>query len=234
MSVVSIGSCKVVDDKTRNQAIKIIETVYRLEKKWIDLAEVEIPPDIGNLTKYSWFLATVDGKPAGVIRINYDLSLEFPPEFGVTLNAGIDLKQIAQRYRIVELGRFMILPEFRSNIRVALRLIGAALIEIVARKYTHILADVFEDDQTSPLKFLTKILGFEVIGSHPKGELNCTSNRLILVFDIHKGYRQLKDRKNPGLVRVVQKELLALYEQSIHSTADLISATGLLPLQPKV
>ncbi len=152
--------------------------------------------------------------------ITYDPPLDFPPELGVTLNAGIDLERIAQCCRIVEIGRFMIIPEFRRNIRVVLKLMRAALMEIITRRYTHLLADVFEDDQTSPLNFLTKMLGFEVIGSHPRGELNCTSNRLILVFDLHKGYRLRKDRHDPGLVRLAPRELVEVYESCFASAGE--------------
>ncbi len=70
MPMVSIGSCKIVDEETRKQALEVIEAVYQREKKWINLAEIEIPPDIGSLNGYSWFLATADGRPAGVIRHN--------------------------------------------------------------------------------------------------------------------------------------------------------------------
>jgi hypothetical protein len=237
MQMVSIESGKIVGEPSRNQALKVIEAVYLLEKKWIHLAEIEIPPDIGSLTNYSWFLTTVDGKPAGVIRITYDPSLEFPPELGVTLNEGVDLKQIAQTCKIAEIGRFMILPEFRRNIRVVLSLMRVAAMEVIARKYTHFLADVFENDQTSPLNFLTKMLGFEAIGSHLRGELNCTSNRIILALDIHKGYRLLKDRKEPGLVRLAQKEIEEFYECSIISAggpeiADWPAPIDLLPVDP--
>src|SRR5689334_3008798 len=102
-------------------ALEVIRKVYLAEKKWIRSAESEIPLDIANSTKWSWFLATVNGRPAGVLRLQYDPSLEIPPELGVTLSADIDLKKAAETCRFVDIGRFMILPRYRKNYLVAIR-----------------------------------------------------------------------------------------------------------------
>jgi hypothetical protein len=208
MSMIKI--LKVVDEQTRTQAIEVITKVYLLEKNWISRPEDEIPAGIGSSRKYSWFLAAVNDEPAGVIRLTYDPSLEFPAELGVTLNQGIDLAKMAQECRMVEIGRFMILPQYRKNIRVALRLMRASIKEVVERGYTHFLTDVFENDPHSPLHFHTKILGFERIGSHIKGELNCSSTRIILTLDILKAYQRLKIGKNKIYQEVTEgiRELL--------------------------
>jgi len=191
-----VKTVKITTPETKKLALEVIASVYLQEKNWIKLPEREIPDNIAESNQYSWFLATIDGNPAGVIRLAYDPSLEFPPEMGVTLNQNIDLTQMANECKIVEIGRFMIRPEYRKNIRVALRLMRAAIKEVVERGYTHFLTDVFESDPHSPLHFHTKILGFEVIGSHLHGELNCSSTRIILTLDILKAYQRLKERKN--------------------------------------
>lgn len=196
MAFSDIQVIKVTDAITREQALHVVEKVYLQEKNWIRLPENEIAPDIGASTKYSWFLACVNSQPAGVIRLVYDPSLEFPPELEVTLNDDVDLAKMAQNCRIVDIGRFMILPDYRKNIRVVLRLIRAAIKEVVERGYTHFLTDVFETDPNSPLHFHTKVLGFERIGSHLRGELNCSSTRIILTLDIIKAYKRLKERKD--------------------------------------
>jgi hypothetical protein len=208
MSIVKV--LKVVDQKNRVQAIEVITKVYQLEKNWISMPESEILNDIGSSQKYSWFLAFVNNKPAGVIRLTYDPSLEFPAELGVTLNQGIDLDKMARECRMVEIGRFMILPQYRKNIRVALRLMRASIKEVVERGYTHFLTDVFENDPHSPLHFHTKILGFERIGSHIRGELHCSSTRIILTLDILKSYQRLKVGKNKIYQEVTEgiRELL--------------------------
>lgn len=191
-----IKTIKVTDAKTREQAIQVITKVYLLEKNWISIPEDEISIGISSSAKFSWFLTIVNDEPAGVIRLTYDPSLEFPSEMGVTLNQGIDLEQMAKECKMVEIGRFMILPQYRKNIRVALRLMRASIKEVVERGYTHFLTDVFENDPHSPLHFHTKVLGFERIGSHLRGELNCSSTRIILTLDILKCYQKLKVGKN--------------------------------------
>lgn len=106
------------------------------------------------------------------------------------------MEKIAQTCRFVEIGRFMILPRYRHNMLIALRLMRLALKEVVERDYTHFITDVFEGEVHSPFRLHTKILGFEVIGTHLHGELNCSCTRIILTLDILKAYQRLKARKN--------------------------------------
>ncbi len=210
MAFSEITTVKVTDAATRSQALQVIERVYFQEKQWIRLPENEIPTDIGQSTQYSWFLALVNQTPAGVIRLAYDPSLEFPPELEVTLDPHVDLGQMARDCKVADIGRFMIAPEFRKNIRVVLKLMRAAIKEVVERGYTHFITDVFETDPNSPLHFHTKILGFERIGSHLRGELNCSSTRIILTLDILKAYQRLRERKDKIYLEVTEgiRELL--------------------------
>ena len=90
----------------------------------------------------------------------------------------------------------MILPEYRKKILVAIRLMGSSVREVVERNYTHFITDVFEGEPHSPLKFHTRILGFEVIGKHLYGELNCSLTRIILTLDILKAYKRMKTRRS--------------------------------------
>ncbi len=64
-----IKTMKVADEVTRTQALQVIEQVYRLEKNWIKSVEAEIPATINPNDRYSWFLATVNEQPAGVLRL---------------------------------------------------------------------------------------------------------------------------------------------------------------------
>ena len=191
-----IQTVKVGDDVTRAKAFQVIEQVYRQEKNWIQSVETEIPVEIDMNGRYSWFLATVNDQPAGVLRLFYDPPLELPAEFKVCLRQDIDLKQMAQNGRFVEIGRFMILPEYRKKMLVAIRLMGIAVKEVVERNYTHFITDVFQGEPNSPLKFHTRILGFEIIGTHLHGELNCSLTRIILTLDILKAYQRLREKKN--------------------------------------
>jgi Acetyltransferase (GNAT) family len=184
---------KVVSKADRAAALTVIEAVYRQEKKWIADAGIEVSTDAGRDADCSWFMVNVDGQPAGVIRLLYDPPLEMPAELDVTLDPDVDLRR---RGRFVDIGRFMIVPRYRRNIRVALRLMRAAIVEVVARGYTHFFTSVFADDPHSPLGFHTRVLGFERIGSHRTGELACTSIRILLILDIARAYQRLKSRRN--------------------------------------
>jgi hypothetical protein len=113
----------------------------------------------------------------------------------VTLKKEIDLQELARRGRFVDIGRFMILPEYRRKFLVAIRLMRIAVREVIERNYTHFITDVFEGEPHSPLNFHTRILGFEVIGTHLHGELNCSLTRIILTMDILKAYQRLKMRR---------------------------------------
>jgi hypothetical protein len=187
---------KVVDAAAREQALEVVAGVYWQEKNWIKSVEQEIPADIGAQERTSWFLAQFNGQPAGVLRLLYDPPLVLPPECEATFKKGFDPQQLITAGRFVEIGRFMILPEYRKKVFVALRLMGAAVKEVVERNYTHFITDVFESEPHSPLKFHTRILGFEVIGQHLYGELNCSLTRIILTLDILKAYQRLKTQRN--------------------------------------
>ena len=187
---------KITDFEKRNSAMEVIKEVYLKEKKWITNPQDEIPVKALSSDKVSWFLATYNGSPAGMIKLGYDPSLEFPPEMGVKLKKGIDINELGKNCRIVEIGRFMIKHEYRKNIRIALNLMKAAIKEVVERDYTHFITDVFENEEHSPLRFHTRILGFEVIGTHLHGELNCNLTRIILTLDILKSYARIKRQGN--------------------------------------
>jgi hypothetical protein len=191
-----ISVSKVMEAAARERALQVVAGVYWQEKNWIRSVEQEIPADISAHDRTSWFLAKVNGQPAGVLRLFYDPPLELAPECQATFKKGFDLQQLIDAGKFVEIGRFMILPEYRKKIFVALRLMGAAVKEVVERNYTHFITDVFEGEPHSPLKFHTRILGFEVIGQHLYGELNCSLTRIILTLDILKAYQRLKTQKS--------------------------------------
>jgi hypothetical protein len=187
---------KILTGADRDRALTVVEAVYEREKRWIADAGAEVPPDAGTLADRSWFLVTVNGRPAGVIRLVYDPPLELPAELDVRLEPDVDIESLKRRGRFVDIGRFMIVPRYRRNIRVVLRLMRAAIFEVVERGYTHFLTSVFADDPHSPLGFHTRVLGFERIGSHRTGELSCASIRILLILDIARAYQRLKSRKN--------------------------------------
>ena len=187
---------KVSAEEDIRDALEVIEEVYLREKGWIHLMDRQIPEDVARDDKVSWFLCRVRGRPAGVLRLVYDPLIDVPAEYGVTLNEGVDLKQLAAAGRFVEIGRFAVRPLFRRNIFVALRLMRSAIREVVERNYTHFITDVFEGEANSPFHFHTRSLGFEVIGRHLRGDLDCSCTRIILTLDILKAYRRMKRKKS--------------------------------------
>lgn len=195
MRLAELTSTKVLTEEDRRDALEVIRSVYLDEKKWIDNVETEIADGYAEDPKFSWFLVRCGDEGAGVIRMAYDPPLEIPSAFEVKLDRDIDLEAVARHCRFVEVGRFMIKPEYRRNIRVAMKLMMAGIAEVVERGYTHFITDVFENDPHSPLQFHTRVLGFERIGTHRYGELHCNSVRIILVLDIVRGYHRVKSRK---------------------------------------
>lgn len=199
MSTQRIQTVKVLNSQHRSEALEVVRRVYLEEKRWIVDLESEVPasaaPESEPSDRISWFLAHRDGYPAGVLRLTYDPPLELPPELGVELEEDIDLGTLSQ-LRIAEIGRFMIRPSYRGNINVALQLMKIAVQEVVERRYSHLLTDVFENDPHSPLGFHTRILGFQRIGSHRFGELHCESRRIILMLDIAATIERLRRKKN--------------------------------------
>jgi len=212
----SVVARKVLTPRDREEALSVIEAVYLQEKRWIRDPGSEVPADVAVRQDQSWFLVTVEGEPAGVIRLVYDPELEMPAELGVSLEPDVDLETLKRRGRFVDIGRFMIVPRHRRNIRVVMRLMRAAILEVVSRGYTHFLTDVFEDDPHSPYNFHTRVLGFERIGTHRYGELACASTRIILILDIARAYRQLEKKENKvfkelgeGIGELMETRLLA-------------------------
>ncbi len=192
----NVTAQKILTPEDRERALAVIEAVYRDEKQWISTSSAEIPADIATRQDQSWFLVSAGDEPAGVIRLVYDPPIEMPAEYGVTLEPEVDLEGLKHGGRFVDIGRFMIVPRYRRNIRVVMKLMRAAIVEVVGRGYTHFLTDVFENDPHSPLRFHTRVLGFERIGTHRHGELACASSRIILILDIARAYQRLKKREN--------------------------------------
>ena len=183
---------RVGDSASRLEALSIVQQVYHQEKGWIADADGEFPESALSSPTSSWFLARLGDEAAGVVRLSYDPSFELPEGAGLEIDPGVDLARLTTSGRFVEVGRLMIAPRFRARTAVVLALMRAALAEVVARGYTHLLTVVFEDDPHSPYGFHTRILGFERIGTHRHGELACASRRIILTLDLARAFERLR------------------------------------------
>src|SRR5262249_40307181 len=130
-------------------------------------------------------------------RLLYDPPLMLYAKYGFKpLEASLDVESFVRQNRIVEIGRFAVLPEYRSHMVLAAALMRAATAEVVARGYTHFITDVFEDDPHSPYGFHTRVMGFRAVATHDVGELQCRSRRITMVLDLRAAYQQLKARGN--------------------------------------
>jgi len=217
-----ITAIKVSDSHSRELALSVMESVFLKEKKWINSSQEQFPEHMLDSQRYSWFLAKVNNRPAGILRLFYDPPLELPEEYEVTLNEDVDLEKMANECRFVEIGRFMILPKFRRNVRVALRLMRIAVKEVVERDYSHFITDVYQDETHSPFRFHTKILGFEVIGKHLYGELKCNCTRLILTLDILKAYKNMKEKKH-SIYKILTQDIFKILDKKLAKNKALIS-----------
>lgn len=188
---------RIADEAGRAAAVEVLRSTYQHEKQWIadpegqfllaDLARPEI----------SWFLVTVQGEPAGVLRVLYDPPLALYARYGFTaIGPAIDIESFVRQHRIAEIGRFAVLPAHRGHMVLAAALMRAATAEVVARGYTHFVTDVFEDDVHSPYGFHTRVMGFHPVATHDFGELQCRSRRITMVLDLRAAYLRLKARGN--------------------------------------
>lgn len=144
-----------------------------------------------------WFLATIRDEPVGVLRVVCDPPIEQYLRYGLKLiDETLKVEHFLKTSRIAEIGRFAVVPERRNSIGVVLSLMRAATREIVARGYTQLITDVFENDPHSPFGFHTRILGFKPVATHETGELRFKGRRITLLLDIKVAYRTLKARGN--------------------------------------
>jgi hypothetical protein len=165
----------------------------------VERAETMFPASDLTDDAVTWIVATVDGAPAGVLRVHYDPPLHLYREYGLTAlddAAGLDVDAFIRAHRIAEIGRFAVLPAFRRRIRVVFWLIRLAALDTLARRYTHYVTDVFEGEEHSPYNFHTRVLGFTPVATHETGEMDCLHRRITLVLDIEEAYERLRATKN--------------------------------------
>jgi len=192
-----VTSERVADEAGREGAIGVLGETYHREKRWVTDASGQFAP--GDLARedISWFVAKVDGEPAGVLRVLYDPPLAEYAKYGFKLiDAAVSVEDFVRTNRVAEIGRFAVLPKYRGKFVVAAALMRAATEETVARGFTHFVTDVFEDDPHSPFGFHTRVMGFHAVATHEVGELHSRSRRITLVLDLKACYQRLKARRN--------------------------------------
>ena len=207
-----IDTGRITDEAGRSAALLVLFATYQMEKGWITESASQFPSSNIGRPNISWFIVRLDGHPVGVLRTLYDPPLLHYADYRLELlGPRIDVESFLKQHRIAEVGRFAVLATQRGNLMLAAALMRAAMEEILARGYTHIITDVFEDDAHSPLGFHTRVIGFTPVAIHDHGELNCTSRRITLLLDLKSSYHRLKARGN-----WVYRYLTANWPETLH------------------
>jgi hypothetical protein len=192
-----IAAERITSESGRRAALEVLSATYQNEKGWIDDPEHQFPSDDLGAKEIVWVIVRLHGRPVGVLRTLFDPPLLQYAKYGLEMLDGrIDVEAFIRHNRIAEVGRFAVVAEHRGNLLLAAALMRIATEEMVARGYTHVITDVFEDDVHSPLGFHTRVMGFVPVATHQLGELNCKSRRITLVLDLKSSYRRLKQRGN--------------------------------------
>jgi hypothetical protein len=207
-----VQSVRIVDESGRAAALAVLGETYRNEKGWVSDIERQFPAQDLERSDIAWYVVRREGRPVGVLRTLFDPPLLQYAGYELRLiDPRIDVESFLSRHRIAEVGRFAVVPEHRGNVMLAAALMRAATEEMVTRGYTHAITDVFEDDPHSPLGFHTRVMGFQPVATHDRGELNCKSRRITLLLDLSASYRRLKARGN-----WVYRYLTARWPDALH------------------
>jgi hypothetical protein len=185
---------RVSSETERLQVIDVLRQTYAGEKGWIVDPESQIPSTDLKRQSIAWYVTTMGGEPVGVLRILFDPPIEQYAKYGLKLiDPSFKVDELLAGSRIAEVGRFAVVARRRGRFTVATSLMRAAFSEIIARGYTHLVTDVFEDDPHSPYGFHTRVIGFKPIATHEVGELRSRSRRITLVLDMKAAYLRLRD-----------------------------------------
>lgn len=184
---------RVTNEAERQLALQVMRVTYRDEKGWVrDDSKLIASEDVSN-EAVSWFVACDGELPVGVIRVLYEPPLDLYRAYGFrVVSSTLDLDQFIRNNRIAEIGRFAVLSEYRRNVQIVAALMNSAARDTVEREFSHYITDVFEGEQHSPFQFHSRVMGFQVVATHEKGELNCPCRRLTMVLDLRTAYRRLR------------------------------------------
>lgn len=211
-----LSVAKIENQATRKRALEVFEAVYQNEKKWVPNLEKILPLEDLDRQDVSWFAAYVDGKMVGVTRVLYELPLELYEEYGFKIIVpGLDVEKFIAENNIAEVGRFAVLPEYRSKILVAAALMRACSHEALERDFTHFITDVFEEDPNTPYGFHKRVLGFVEVATHDHGELKTTSRRITMLLDLHEARKRFATKRG-WIYRYLMEGLSAQNQAEAH------------------
>lgn len=181
----------------RQSALSILDATYTNEKHWVQDAADLFPKSDLHTEAVTWIVATVDGAPAGVLRVHFDPPLDQYRQYDFTpLGDGLDVDAFIRKHHIAQIGPFAVRPAYRRRFRVVFWLMRMAGAETLERGYTHYVTDVFEDEDHSPYHFHTRVLGFRPVATHEAGEMDCLHQRITLVLNLKEAYERLRTSRN--------------------------------------
>jgi hypothetical protein len=190
---------RVTDEAGRQSALAVLRATYRNEKNWTTDEETLFAESDLQTENISWFVVFYGDEPVGVLRVFYDPPLELYTKYGFEMlgeGEGMNVDAFIRDNKIAEIGRFAVLPEYRTKITVVAALMRAAGRDTLERGYTHYITDIFENEEHNPYQFHTRIMGFTPVATHNVGELNCLNRRITLVLNIKAAYNRLKKNGN--------------------------------------
>lgn len=188
---------RVVTEADRQAALAVLRSVYVDEKHWVHQEGELLPTADLASAGVAWFVSRAAEQPVGVVRVLFQLPLDLYRSYQVKpLDPSLDVERFLTTTRIAEVGRFAVLPAARGQVMVAASLIKAAARETLARGFTHLITDVFENDPNSPYAFHTRVLGFVPVATHEHGELATSGRRITMLLDLAKAYQRLSAKHN--------------------------------------
>jgi hypothetical protein len=191
----------------REDALKVIHEIYIKEKNWVQSVDEVFPEEDLTNSDLAWFVVYSEDKPAGILRIMYNLPVHLYKQYDFKLTVkGFDVETFLQHNKIAEIGRFAIIRRYQRRISVLSALMNAAAEHTLNRGYNHYVTDVFEGEINSPLNFHIRVLGFKPVATHDTGEINCANRRVTLILNI-KDALERHERKNSRLWRDIGRRL---------------------------
>jgi hypothetical protein len=217
---------RVADEEGRAQALAVMRSTYRDEKDWIRDDERLVSHAELSRPEVAWFVARLEGRPVGVLRVLYAPPLDLYAQYGFkVVDTSLDLDAFIRNSRIAEIGRFAVVPDQRGNVLVSAALMREATADTIRRRFTHYITDVFEGERHSPFAFHTRVLGFKTVATHDVGELNCPNRRLTMILDLQEAYLRLRQARG-WLFRYLTEG----WTPEMHAAAE---ALGRLAAPPK-
>src|SRR5262249_41486388 len=129
----SVTAERVTDEAGRQRVITVLRATYLEEKGWVDEAESQMPMDDLARSDVSWFVVTVDGRAARLLRV-----LSGPPA-AVSARSGLKLREprlsvedFIAKHRTAETGRCAVLPDYRKQGTVVAAVMRAAADKTIA------------------------------------------------------------------------------------------------------